>query len=186
MPERGPERPQVGAPSVAERDELPPRAKNAHRLPSNRRQRALQIALSPPQPLEPNERVFGIAKRSEPSSRGLVTDHQMRVEVDDLVDHAREYLTAGLAPIGAYVEQPDAQRSVVRIQKLGAHLARVEPGRPRPLVRGPLDPSERFVVDEKPALAIRGTDEGGFLLLGEPSVRPGRVKVVETVIAPST
>ncbi len=110
----------------------------------------------------------------------------MRVEVDDLVDHASEHLTARLAPIGAYVEQPDAQRPVVRIQKLGAHLASVEPRRPRPLIRGPLDPSERFVVDEKPAFAIGRTQEGGFLPLDEPSVRPGRVKVVETVIAPST
>ncbi|MCY4373395.1 MAG: hypothetical protein OXC31_06430 [Spirochaetaceae bacterium] len=185
MPERGPKRAQVGTPGIPERYEPPPRPQYAHRLPSNRCQRALQVALPCPQPLEPNERIIGVAKRSEAPARRLLTDHEMWVEVEDLVDHTREHLASRLVPIGANVQQPDTQGPVVSIQKLGAHLAGVEPRRPSPLIRGSRNRPERFVVDEKPALTIGWSDECGFLSLGEPAVRSRRVKIVETAIAPS-
>ena len=49
----------------------------------------------------------GFAKRAEPPAGRLLADDQMRVEIDDLIDHAREQLAAGLARIGAHVQPPD-------------------------------------------------------------------------------
>lgn len=110
----------------------------------------------------------------------------MRVEIDDLIDHAREQLAAGLARIGAHVQPPDPQRAIVRSEQLGPHLARVEPRLPRPLVPVCLGSGERFVVDQQPELAIGRTDEGGLPAFGEPAVQVARIQFAEPVLAASS
>ena len=110
----------------------------------------------------------------------------MRVEVDDFLDHTCEHLAAGLAGVGAHVQPPDPQGAVVLIQKLGPYFAGEEARCPLPLVAGPLDRVDRFVVNQQPALAIHRTDEGDRLEFGEPAVQGGRIQFAEPVFAASS